>query len=369
MNTFLKMSPKERRLACLQVEERLRLQAASVEKDFWVCWTLRELFSLTGIGPHLTFKGGTSLSKAWKLIERFSEDIDLIVDKHILGFGGDASPDQAPSKKKRKLRLEALMDACRRWVQGTLQPALADRISDALGNSGWKLELDPDMDDGQCLLFHYPGDFAPTDAGYVRPVVKIELGARSDDWPHQGKTIQPYLAEIFPQLTTDAAFSVCVLDAERTFWEKACLLHEETFRPADKPRKLRMARHYYDLWCLITRGVAERAAKDRALFDRVAAHREIFFRWSWVDYATLYPGGLRFVPLAHQLDGWRKDYQEMRGHMFFGEVPTFDEILRVVGEFEQQFNHRQIRGRGAYSDRQTQKPTGVGFVGSVFVKG
>ncbi len=185
MDDFLKMSPKDRRLACLQVEERMHLQAASVEKDFWICWTLRELFALPGIGPHLTFKGGTSLSKAWKLIERFSEDIDLIVDKQTLGFAGDASPDQAPSKKQRKLRLEALMEACRCWVQEILQPALAGRIRATLGPTGWKLEVDPNMADDQCLLFHYPGDFDPAEAGYVRPVVKIELGARSDDWPHQ----------------------------------------------------------------------------------------------------------------------------------------------------------------------------------------
>jgi predicted nucleotidyltransferase component of viral defense system len=338
MDGFLKMSPKDRRLACLQVEERMHLQAASVEKDFWICWTLRELFALPGIEPHLTFKGGTSLSKAWKLIERFSEDIDLIVDKQTLGFAGDASPDRAPSKKQRKLRLEALMEACRRWVQETLQPALADRIRAALGPTGWKLEVDPDMADGQCLLFHYPGDFDPAEAGYVRPVVKIELGARSDDWPHQEKLIQPYLAEAFPNLASGAAIPVRVLAAERTFWEKALLLHEETFRPADKPRKFRMARHYYDVWCLITRGVAERAAQDRPLFDRVAAHREIFFRWSWVDYTTLHPGALRFVPPAHHLEAWRKDYQEMRGGMFFGEVPNFDEILRVVGGFEKRFN-------------------------------
>ncbi|HZQ46303.1 MAG TPA: nucleotidyl transferase AbiEii/AbiGii toxin family protein, partial [Verrucomicrobiae bacterium] len=184
MEGFLKISPQERRLACLQVEEQMRLQAASVEKDFWICWTLRELFALPQIGPHLTFKGGTSLSKAWRLIERFSEDIDLIVDKQTIGFGGDASPDKAPSKKQRKLRLEALMEACRNWVQNALQPALAARIRAVLGQSGWKLEVDPDMDDGQCLLFHYPGVFASTEAGYVRPVVKIELGARSDDWPH-----------------------------------------------------------------------------------------------------------------------------------------------------------------------------------------
>ena len=109
MNTFLQLPASERRLALQQVEAQMGLQAFSVEKDFWVCWTLRELFTLPDIGGHLTFKGGTSLSKAWKLIERFSEDIDLIVDKDALGFDGDAAPDKAPSPTQRKARLKKLM--------------------------------------------------------------------------------------------------------------------------------------------------------------------------------------------------------------------------------------------------------------------
>jgi hypothetical protein len=156
MNAFLKLSSADQLDAYVEVNRAMGLDAASVEKDFWVCWTLREIFSHPDLGGHITFKGGTSLSKAWKLIERFSEDIDLIVDKEVLGFGGDAAPDKAASNKQRKARLEALMDACRDWVQGTLQPKLASRIQSALGETGWQLEVDPDMPDGQCLLFHYP---------------------------------------------------------------------------------------------------------------------------------------------------------------------------------------------------------------------
>ncbi len=338
MNAFLQMPAERRRLAFQQVDASMGLQAFSVEKDFWVCWTLRELFTMAGIGEHLTFKGGTSLSKAWKLIERFSEDIDLIVDKEVLGFGGDAAPDKAPSNKQRKARLEALMESCRRWVQDTLQPALAVRISEALGPNGWKLEVDPDMPDGQCLLFHYPSVFPTGSAGYVPPQVKIELGARSDDWPHEGKSIQPYVIEHFPAFDPDAAFPVRVLAAERTFWEKACLLHEETFRPADKPRKLRMARHYYDLWCLLRAGVGERALANTALFQRVAEHREIFFRYSWVDYSTHKPGSFRLSPPADHLANWRSDYQDMLGPMFFGDTPTFEQMMRAAAEFETTFN-------------------------------
>ncbi|MEI8293158.1 MAG: nucleotidyl transferase AbiEii/AbiGii toxin family protein [bacterium] len=338
MDAFLHSSPERQKKACIELQDEMHLHAQSVEKDLWVCWTLRELFSLPDIGEHLTFKGGTSLSKAWKLIQRFSEDIDLVVDKEALVFGGDDAPDKAPSNKQRKARLEALMAASRQWVQGTLQPALATRIATALGDDkAWKLEVDPDMPDGQCLLLHYPSAFE-NEAGYIKPVVKIELGARSDDWPNSECPIQPYLAERFPQLMPEGPFPVRVLAAERTFWEKACLLHEETFRPHDKPRKLRMARHYYDLWCLLRAGVGERALADTALFQRVAEHREMFFRYAWVDYSTHKPGSFRLAPPSDHLANWRSDYQAMLGPMFFGEVPDFDEIMEAVSEFEKTFN-------------------------------
>lgn len=138
----------------------------------------------------------------------------------------------------------------------------------------------------------------------------------------------------------DAAFEVSSLVPERTFWEKAMLLHEETFRPADKPRRERMARHYYDLWCLITRGIANRAAADTALFDRVAEHRQIFFRLGWVDYSTLRRGSLRLTPPDAHRDDWERDYRAMAEPMFYGPHPEFEEILRVVQEFEQRFNAR-----------------------------
>jgi hypothetical protein len=342
MDAFLQIPKARRLLAFQQVDDVMGLQAVSVEKDFWVCWTLRELFSLPGIGSHLTFKGGTSLSKAWKLIERFSEDIDIIVDKEALGFGGEAAPDRAPSNKQRKARLEALIATCREWVQGKLQPALRARLEETIGKKGWLLEVDPDMPGGQCLLFHYPSAFASGTAGYVRPVVKIELGARSDDWPHEERTILPYVTEHFPALDPAPAFPVRVLAAERTFWEKACLLHEETFRPAEKPRKLRMARHYYDLWCLIRAGIGEAALAQPALFQRVAEHRELFFRFSWVDYSTHKPGTFRLTPPPTHLSSWKADYTDMLGPMFFGNTPSFEEMITAATMFEDIFNAKSF---------------------------
>jgi len=194
------------------------------------------------------------------------------------------------------------------------------------------------MADGQCLLFHYPTAFPASAAAYVRPVVKIELGARSDDWPHEEKPIQPYVTERFPQLDPSPPFTVRVLAAERTFWEKACLLHAETFRPLGKPRKFRMARHYYDLWCLLRAGVGEKALAQTALFERVAEHRELFFRYSWVDYTTHKPGSFRLIPPPEHLADWKSDYTAMLGPMFFGETPGFDDILTLAAAFEKTLN-------------------------------
>ncbi len=198
-----------------------------MEKDFWVCWVLRELFSVQEFGPHLTFKGGTSLSKGWKLIQRFSEDIDVVIDRAFLGFGGELSPEHAPSNKQRERRLEDLRAACQRHIRDVLTPALTERLRKRLGNESWQLELDPSDPDNQALLFKYPSAAAATGA-YIRPVVKIEFGARSDTDPSETPTIQPYLAEALPELFNSAAFQVRTLAPERTFWEKASLLHEET---------------------------------------------------------------------------------------------------------------------------------------------
>lgn len=340
MEFFLQLTPERRREFCTEAQIRLGLPAASIEKDFWVCWTLRELFALPDWGGNLTFKGGTALSKGWKLIERFSEDIDIVVDREFLGFGGDASPETAPSKKQRRARLDALKRECQTRIHAFLEPVLAEHMRKSLpaGNRWDLVPAPPDEDpDGQTLLFHYPESLAGT-ATYLRPVVKIEMGARSDIEPAGAPLIQPYLAEAFPDVVGPSQFTVRALLPERTFWEKAMLLHEETYRPAGKGRKTRLARHYYDLWCLIEKGVGARAASDAGLFERTAAHREVYFNWSWVDYQTLRKGSLRLVPLEGQVGEWRKDYEAMRGEMFFGEVPAFEEVLRVVAEFERAFN-------------------------------
>jgi hypothetical protein len=340
MDEFLQLSSENQQAYLQKAYETLNLPAATIEKDFWVTWTLRELFQLKGWGEHLTFKGGTSLSKAWDLIDRFSEDIDIVIDRDFLGFGGANSPEQATSRKQREKRLKSLKAECHERIRNNLQPTFRRCLEVALPpKSSWSLmmaSVEEDADQ-QTLLFRYPG-VAAKDAAYLNPVVRIELGARSDTEPNQSPTLRPLLSKVFPQLFSTSDFAVRTVAPRRTFWEKAMLLHEESFRPADRKQKARLARHYYDLWSLIMKGVGDEARHDLVLFNEIVAHRRVFFEHTWLDYSTLQPGSLRLVPPDDRVSIWRSDYQSMRGEMFFGNPPTFDEILKVVGGFERDFN-------------------------------
>lgn len=340
MNEFLSFSEDRRRTVCEQAQDKLGLPPAAIEKDFWVCWTLKKLFNLPEWGSHLIFKGGTSLSKGWALIERFSEDVDIVINREALGFGGDMAPDRAPSKKQTRKRLDALKAASQHCVNETLLPLLKEAISQEMpAELSWHLDPDPDDPDGQTLLLAYPTAFADQMA-YVPQVVKIELGARSDTEPTQEIDINPYLAEAFPDLFPQSHFLVRAVSPERTFWEKAMLLHEETFRPPDKKRKARMARHYYDLYRLIDAGIGDKAVGDLKLFERIAAHRQVYFRYAWVDYDTLCPGRLKLVPPDDQLAVWSSDYAAMKDEMFFGKPPAFEDLMETVREFQDEFNQK-----------------------------
>jgi hypothetical protein len=259
-----------------QVASR-NMQAQIVEKDFWVCWTLKELFRLPVIGEHLIFKGGTSLSKVFKIIERFSEDIDVSIDRRFLGFGGTNEPEAGGSNREKQRRLESLKAACQRNIAVELLPALEAVIqSKARHEDEWSLRPDDEDPDKQTLLFAYPTSFAPGAAGYIRRAVKIEMGARADHWPCVKKTVPPYVAEQFPKGFQETRCAVKVLSVERTFWEKATILHAEFHRPADKAMPERFSRHYCDFHELIRKGVSKSATVKLDLLARVAEHKNLF---------------------------------------------------------------------------------------------
>ena len=340
MDDFVKLSPEERRIFFEGTAAPRNMQAQIVEKDFWVCWTLKELFRLPTIGEHLIFKGGTSLSKVFKIIERFSEDIDVSIDRGFLGFGGTNEPEVGGSNKEKQRRIEALKAACQQKIAVELLPALEAAIRSKVRHEDqWLLRLDDDDPDKQTLLFAYPTSFAPDAAGYIRRVVKIEMGARADHWPCETNTVTPYVVEQFPQGFREADCVVKVLSVERTFWEKATILHAEFHRPAEKAMPERFSRHYCDFHELIRKGVSKSATAKLDLLARVAEHKSLFFKSSWAKYGESNKGSLRVAPLEHRLDALRQDYAKMQ-QMFFGEPPEFDGMIAALKQWESEFNRK-----------------------------
>ena len=222
MIEFANLPATERETYFQETAERSRLPAHLVEKDFWVCYVLRLLFSNAEIARYLTFKGGTSLSKVYKAIDRFSEDIDFAVSRESLGFAAAAAPD-APgiSMEERRRRLTRLSASCLTWTTDSLFPAIRQALTNSLGTNRWSVDMVADENGNQHILFSYPRSALTLGNSYNPPRVRIELTARTDNHPSQPATVVPYVAENFPDAISDSSVNVEVLRIERTFWEKA----------------------------------------------------------------------------------------------------------------------------------------------------
>ena len=247
--------PQVRRDLFAETGGRMGVDARIIEKDFWVCWALRQLFSLTAHGRHFTFKGGTTLSKVVGVIRRFSEDVDIAVDWVPLGFVKDRDPSVPRSKTKQAHLLGEMLDACREFIAGDLRRHLERRFRVVL-KQDWTLDVDPDSPDS--LRFFYPRALS-LERSYVLDPVVLELGTHAELVPSAEHDIVPYAAEQFPTAFEDAPVRVLAIDAERTFWEKATILHAEAHRPSEKPTPLRYSRHYYDTVMLAGSDYGERA--------------------------------------------------------------------------------------------------------------
>ncbi len=314
-----------------------RIDAVIIEKDFWVCWALHRLFDVIEFRPQLIFKGGTSLSKVFKAIERFSEDVDLSLSRRDLGYADGRDPEGAGiSKRESERRIEALLAACVQTVREKLLPELRQDFATVLGGSGWSVDVD--TNDPQTLVFAYPPS-GLVESPYVRPSIRLEMGARSDDWPSVDAEVKPYAAEDFPAMFSQPACRARTLAAERTFWEKATLLHAEYHRPPEKLSNERISRHYYDLYCLSCNEIAKRALDRDDLLKRVVQHKRCFFPRAWANYETATPGTFHLAPPEARMEMHRKDYNAMKA-MIFGDAPKWDEIMAAIRDLEDRINRR-----------------------------
>lgn len=267
-----------------------------------------------------------------------SEDIDLVIDRTDLGCTGDRDPTATGlSGKERDRRIDALKQAAAAFVAGPLFDALMARFTTVLGSSeSWALRVDASNLDNTLIHFAYPS--TEPRSPYLRPEIQLELGARGDTWPVTDGSVTPYAAELFPAAFREPAARVRAIAAERTFWEKVTILHALAHQDAEKSRRAKPARHYYDVYRLWIHGLGQTAIRDHALLAEVVRHKTAFFRDPKARYELAVPGSLRIVPNDDVLAVIRPEYGTMAEEMIFGETPAFDTMLAVLRKVETAIN-------------------------------
>lgn len=330
MYRIVKYSEDERRILFRNTSQKMNIHEAIIEKDYWVCLTLDYLFHRCEYGKVFTFKGGTSLSKCYGLIHRFSEDIDLILDWRTLGYQVNEPWEERSNTKQDAFNKEANRRA-EDFLRDTLLPILKKDLSDIMGEEA-KLYIDEV--DPQTICFSYPHIFQTES---ILQVIRLEIGALAAWTPATEVSIEPYAAACYPKAFEQKETIVLTAAAARTFWEKVTILHHEANRPENLLMPDRYSRHYYDLYCIAHSENKQPAFEDIDLLRRVVEFKMKFYPRKWAQYEKAVPVTMKLVPPDYRLDALKKDYENM-SEMMFGEYPSFDELMTYIAELEQEIN-------------------------------
>lgn len=328
MDRFYNLPAESKKRILKDVGEKKNLPSYAVEKDWWVVQTLTILFELE-LGKYLVFKGGTSLSKSWDIIHRFSEDIDLAVDRTFYGFEGELG-------KERRTKL-------RKTANSYIRETLFWELRNAFVTKGLldvKLELEEITTSDQdpvIINVNYPNVIEST--GYIQPRVQIEIGCRSLIEPFEHRPILSLLDETYP-VAQFALKSVNIPSVvpERTFLEKIFLLHEEFKRPKGKIRVERLSRHLYDVYKLSHTEFAYKALSNKELYETLVSHRYSSTRMGGVDYNLHQPQTINIIPGQILMAAWAADYKTMQEQMIYSDSPNFEELIGSLKKLNEQIN-------------------------------
>lgn len=342
MSRWIDGSLADRLYMVNHISEIRNIDQESVEKDWWVTMTLKAMFGLR-TAEYTFFKGGTSLSKAWNIINRFSEDVDIAIYRDFFLEVQGLSCAKCENNNQIKL----LRKASRDFIHNELKTELEQRfyelkldvkveaVTTQLTAEGEK-PIDHDSDP-TVLLVHYPSIFN-TKHSYVRPVIKVEISCLSMKDPFEIKHINSLISEVFADDDDDAMTDIATITPSRTFLEKAFLLNEEYQRR--NPRTLRMSRHLYDLEKLMDTEYAKSALRDIKLYNEVIEHRKKFYHVGGVDYSLNMPDKISFCPYGDIIGRFRNDYENMKSSFIYGNPLDFDSLLQRLEELQKRF--RQI---------------------------
>jgi len=327
MQNWLNVPDKDKASIYNEIANQTGLTPYAVEKDWWVTQTIGEIFQ-TNLAPHLVFKGGTSLSKAWNLIERFSEDIDLAVDRSFFKMEGELSGSQVKTLRKRSFN----------YISEIFYPALVQKFKDAGLNLDVRLGETKDSDQDPIIIeIYYPNVIQYPE--YIKPRVLVEIGCRSLREPFTVCSFSSLVGSQYPtQPFADAPIAIPTVNPERTFLEKIFLLHEEFQKPAEKIRVDRLSRHLYDVDRLMNSTHKNSVLTNKALYKEIVHHRRTITFVRDIDYAKHKPEFINPLPPQEVLADWKKDYQIMQEQMIYGESPKFEVLLENINALKAEIN-------------------------------
>lgn len=324
MNKVANLSKQQRKELFGETATLMNTTNAIVEKDFWVVWTINKIFEDERLNKILMFKGGTSLSKVFNLIGRFSEDIDLILDWRLVT---KENPLQELTSKNKQVKFnEEINENAKIYIKNELLPIIAQILSPLCSCSI--------ADDGFSINVRYPNAF---DDSYLRPEILLEIGPLASWLPSDSFEISSFAAQKFPQVFERTKCSVNTIVAKRTFWEKATILHHEANRPSESAMPIRYSRHYYDLAMMAENTVKDESLADLELLKNVVDFKQKFYPRSWAKYEEAIPSTLKLLPPEFRLEALKKDYQAMQ-NMIFDKKLSFDEIINILKNLENEIN-------------------------------
>lgn len=330
MKNVAKLNEKDRKALFHNTAAKMGMTDAIIEKDFWVCYMLDYLFHRCAWKEHIAFKGGTSLSKSYGLIERFSEDIDLILDWRVLGYSIYEPWEERSNTKQDAFNKEAGAKT-EAFLRNEFMPSITADLQKELPSP---VQCYIEEDDPQTVVFAYDRSF---DDFSILPVIRLEIGALAAWTPAALKLITPYAALHYARLFEEPTTDILTVLPERTFWEKITILHREAYRPENSSVPVRYSRHYYDLWCMAKSPVKDSAFSDIDLLEKVVRFKEKFYRCSWARYDEAKPGAMKLIPSEKNIKALYEDYEHMK-NMIYGEKPDFDIILAAMQILENEIN-------------------------------
>lgn len=330
MNRFSVLSVEERAEVFQATSADMGLRPDIIEKDFWVCFMLNHLFHGCRYKGSFVFKGGTSLSKSYHAIKRFSEDIDIILDWRKFVSDGD-NPWDERSKTQQDIFNKQINKNAAEFYREELAPCLNREIEEMLGKGDW---VSIDKEDEMVINFYYPQIF---EADYIRDKVRLEIGPLAEWLPSHVTTVKPFVAEKYPNLFEKEATEVLTIDIERTFWEKLTILNRLAHYPDSKVLPPRYARHLYDVFCMANSSVKEAAFARKELLEKDVVFKQKFYYAKGAHYESANLKQISLIPAEHIMDAVKTDYSAMR-NMIYGEYPEFEEVITCLKQLQEEIH-------------------------------